>query len=410
MKINIKNIGKIKHADIDISSVAVICGANGTGKSTISKSLFSSFNSLSNINSKLDVEFKNNLSSLAYKILPFDKCKEFIEEVISNKSDIEKVYDLASKYIGDNEKYNNFINEYNAIINTKDNLVIDELVDRVFRSEFNKKINNLYSNEEGVVQLTLNDNKSEFMINDNHVKIKNPIEISSEAIYIDDFKCIESIKNGGFNYDAPGREQMKFLKNIIFENNAYLDHKGHLSNKLNNLTENNVIEDVLENKDFKRIFGKVFEGCPGKIMIDQYSDYIYQLDGIEQSLDMSSLSDGMKNFLVIKMLLEHSTLLENSVLILDNPENHLHPEWQLLFAELIVFVNKYLNTRILINTNSPYFLNAVEVSASKYSIVEPKYYLAKVDGNVYDVTDNVEEVYAELARPFQILEDEMYKE
>ena len=40
--------------------------------------------------------------------------------------------------------------------------------------------------------------------------------------------------------------------------------------------------------------------------------------------------------------------------------------------------------------------------------VEPKYYLAKIDGNVYDVTDNVEEAYAELARPFQMLEDEMY--
>lgn len=89
---------------------------------------------------------------------------------------------------------------------------------------------------------------------------------------------------------------MKFLKNIIFENNAYLYHKGHLSNKLNDLTE-------------------------------------------------------------------------NSVLILDEPDIYLHPEWQLLFAELIVFVNKYLNIHFLINTHSPYFLNAIEVYASKYSIV-----------------------------------------
>ena len=43
-------------------------------------------------------------------------------------------------------------------------------------------------------------------------------------------------------------------------------------------------------------------------------------------------------------------------------------------------------------------------------VVEPKYYLSKIDGNVYDVTDNVEEAYAELARPFQMLEDERYEE
>ncbi len=125
---------------------------------------------------------------------------------------------------------------------------------------------------------------------------------------------------------------------------------------------------------------------------------------------MKNVAEGMKNFLLMKLLIENSTLLENGVLILDEPEMHLHPEWQLLFAESIVLVNKYLNTHILINTHSPYFLNAVEVYTSKYSIVEPKYYLAKIDGNVYDVTHNVEEAYAELARPFQLLEDERYEE
>lgn len=411
MRITIDNIGKIKHADIDISSVTVICGTNGTGKSTIAKSLFSSFNSLSNTSSKVEKEYNNSLASLACnKVSPFDKSKEFAEKVIVNKSNNKKVYDLASEYINNNEDYDSFINGYLEIMDIKSDKISEKLINRVFSSEFNNQINNIYSDDNGIIKLHVKDNTSEFVINNNSVEIKNLAELSSEAIYIDDFKCIENVQNEHYTYKYVNNEKMQLFKKILLENRAGLDHESHLCSKLENLTENSVINEIINNNRFKKIFDKIFENSPGKIIINKDSKYAYHLDGSDKSLDMKNVAEGMKNFLLMKLLIENSTLLENSVLILDEPEMHLHPEWQLLFAELIVLINKYLNTHILINTHSPYFLNAVEVYTNKYSIVEPKYYLAKIDGNVYDVTDNVEEAYAELARPFQMLEDERYEE
>lgn len=411
MRITIDNIGKIKHADIDISSVTVICGTNGTGKSTIAKSLFSSFNSLSNISSKVEKEYNNSLASLACnKVSPFEKSKEFAEKVIVNKSNNKKVYDLASEYINNNEDYDSFISGYLEIMDIKSDKISEKLINRVFSSEFNNQINNIYSNDNGIIKLHVKDNTYEFVINNNSVEIKNLVELSSEAIYIDDFKCIENVQNEHYTYKYVNNEKMQLFKKILLENRAGLDHESHLCSKLENLTENSVINEIINNNRFKKIFDKIFENCPGKIIINKDLKYAYHLDGTDKSLDMKNVAEGMKNFLLMKLLIENSTLLENGVLILDEPEMHLHPEWQLLFAELIVLVNKYLNTHILINTHSPYFLNAVEVYTSKYSIVDPKYYLAKIDGNVYDVTDNVEEAYAELARPFQMLEDERYEE
>lgn len=411
MRITIDNIGKIKHADIDISSVTVICGTNGTGKSTIAKSLFSSFNSLSNISSKVEKEYNNSLASLACnKVSPFDKSKEFAEKVIVNKLNNKKVCDLASEYINNNEDYDSFINGYLEIMDIKSDKISEKLINRVFSSEFNNQINNIYSDDNGIIKLHVKDNTYEFVINNNSVEIKNLAELSSEAIYIDDFKCIENVQNEDYNYKYVNNEKMQLFKKILLENRAGLDHESHLCIKLENLTENSVISEIINNKRFEKIFDKIFENCPGKIIINKDSKYAYHLDGTDKSLDMKNVAEGMKNFLLMKLLIENSTLLENGMLILDEPEMHLHPEWQLLFAELIVLVNKYLNTHILINTHSPYFLNAVEVYTSKYSIVEPKYYLAKIDGNIYDVTDNVEEAYAELARPFQMLEDERYEE
>ena len=411
MRITIDNIGKIKYADIDISSVTVICGTNGTGKSTIAKSLFSSFNSLSNISSKVEKEYNNSLASLACnKVSPFEKSKEFAEKVIVNKSNNKKVYDLASEYINNNEDYDSFISGYLEIMDIKSDKISEKLINRVFSSEFNNQINNIYSNDNGIIKLHVKDNTYEFVINNNSVEIKNLAELSSEAIYIDDFKCIENVQNEHYTYKYVNNEKMQLFKKILLENRAGLDHESHLCSKLENLTENSVINEIINNNRFKKIFDKIFENCPGKIIINKDLKYAYHLDGTDKSLDMKNVAEGMKNFLLMKLLIENSTLLENGVLILDEPEMHLHPEWQLLFAELIVLVNKYLNTHILINTHSPYFLNAVEVYTSKYMVVEPKYYLAKIDGNVYDVTDNVEEAYAELARPFQILEDERYEE
>lgn len=44
MKISLRNIGKLREADVEINGVTVIAGENNTGKSTVGKALFSVFN------------------------------------------------------------------------------------------------------------------------------------------------------------------------------------------------------------------------------------------------------------------------------------------------------------------------------------------------------------------------------
>lgn len=69
----------------------------------------------------------------------------------------------------------------------------------------------------------------------------------------------------------------------------------------------------------------------------------------------------MKSFVIIKMLLENGSISPRDVLILDEPEIHLHPQWQIAYAELIVLVQKYFDLTVIITTHSPYFLDAVDL-------------------------------------------------
>ena len=48
MDIKIKNFGKIKEADIDLSGLALIAGPNDSGKSTVGKCLFALIKSVAN--------------------------------------------------------------------------------------------------------------------------------------------------------------------------------------------------------------------------------------------------------------------------------------------------------------------------------------------------------------------------
>ncbi|WP_240148693.1 AAA family ATPase [Streptococcus sp. 2001] len=73
----------------------------------------------------------------------------------------------------------------------------------------------------------------------------------------------------------------------------------------------------------------------------------------------------MKTFYLIKSLLENGVIRENGTLILDEPEVHLHPEWQLKFAEIIVLLQKEFGLHILINSHSPYLVEAIDIFSKK---------------------------------------------
>ena len=102
----------------------------------------------------------------------------------------------------------------------------------------------------------------------------------------------------------------------------------------------------------------------------------------------------------------------DDLILIENPEVHLHPEWQLVLAEIIVLLQKQLNINFLINTHSPYFLRAIEVYTTKHNInSKTKYYLAENVGQTAifnDVTNDTSKIYKILAAPLQVIENERY--
>ena len=105
MKLNIKNIGMIKEADVKLDGLTVIAGENDTGKSTLGKILFATVKA-DNIKRRskktpkevmatwLNLVFDGNISTDGTMTLSNNKNKEILNLHIKDKNFIK---DLNSK-------------------------------------------------------------------------------------------------------------------------------------------------------------------------------------------------------------------------------------------------------------------------------------------------------------------------
>ena len=115
MKLEIKNIGKIKKASIELNGITVIGGENNTGKSTMGKALYSIFNTFYDKEKKLYTVRVNAISNVVKHYLPytyysgvftvkFSKFeKNFIDTILTNietyNKDITLIQELFIKTI-----------------------------------------------------------------------------------------------------------------------------------------------------------------------------------------------------------------------------------------------------------------------------------------------------------------------
>lgn len=420
MKLCLKNIGKISSANVEINGITVIAGENNTGKSTVGKTLFAVFNSLFSCDTKIAVERMNSIENYINRLYSNATGGAYIDlddgdivrsimtqanEQMLPKMIKNSIFQIINQY---NEKVIQSLSEeqikelserIDAVFEIEDDKIFNVVLQRRLDLEFNEQINNVYSTDaKASVILEIKNEQVVINIeNDKVTEVINRVNLGTEAIYIDDPFVLDDASK---RFWRTGRR--------------YADHRTYLKDKLQfDLDETNVVEEIVVNSKLETIYKKIASVCAGDVVKGQRADLKYKVSGTDTMLDVRNLSTGLKTFVILKMLLQSSQIESNGTIILDEPEIHLHPEWQLVFAELIVLLHTEFGLHVLLTTHSPYFLNAIEVYAAKYGVEDKcNYYLAQnVDGASYveDVTGNIEMIYRKLARPLQELENERYR-
>jgi len=126
-----------------------------------------------------------------------------------------------------------------------------------------------------------------------------------------------------------------------------------------------------------------------------------------ESILLMNVAAGIKYFGLLQRLAENNQLKPDNLLIIDEPENHLHPEWQVLLAELIVNLVYQHKVSVLLNSHSPYMIEALKVYSDINIKDKTHFYLNEfINENVEvtEVTEDLSSLFETLSLPFQKLE------
>lgn len=429
MRLNITHINKIKKADIVLNGLTVIAGNNDSGKSTVGKLLFSVIKSLSNadrlssqsqdrimrVNSALLYAYvthaeKESGEKIKGVILP-STSTAFLKDAESFANDKRWVSQLKRKL----EKINIVPQQRAKIIRSIDQLVqlatensnSEKMLERAFQSIIGAEFLNSIC--------TYNTEMSEICFSEGQGK---DITIQIKENKVTEFKC----KTETFVKDATLVESPLYIHLIDILASAqtlgehhYFNVAGIGKDVLRPLI-NYHIKDMAQKLDAFRfslpdnVYSPFIQKAQtltdnitgGHFYFDNAKQNMYWKKG-EQNYAPVNVASGIKAFGVLQMLLETQALDESKILIWDEPENHLHPEWQIKFASVLVELAK-AGIPILISSHSPYFIQAVRYFADKLSMNDfVNYYLAEETEDelcvLEDVTDDLNRIFMKLAQP-----------
>lgn len=423
MRLEISNFAKIKNADIRMDGITVIAGDNNTGKTTVGKVLFSVFNSVYDIANKVEVNRKRELISRCRAIVrsmlvhqngiknwesnssPTRNIDFAYREIIKRISEAnlfllgekeieELLVEIAQKFELNFEE--EFLNEFVIkimgqieFIHQIDNYAMArELIERYFYEVFSGQFCNLGNSEPAKVKLILQGKELEFEFAEKICRSWNSnIDILHEAFFIEDPFVLDKLDRGY------GDER----------HTSY-----HTINKILNTTINdNVVNSILAKEKLSEIFDILNNVIPGGVE-DKNGEWGLSSEKNTESVQLVNLSAGLKSFVLLKILLEKGILKEKDVLILDEPEIHLHPEWQIRYAEIIVLLQKKFDLTIVVTTHSRDFFEAIELFSKKYDVIDTcSFYLSKQEaGEVEfeDVSSDSAQIYKHLVNPSRLLD------
>lgn len=461
-----KNIGIIEDATIKLDGLTVITGYNNTGKSSIGKALYSLVSAVEDLQQVNLIDKTNyalgELRTLisVLELYRYDFGGDSVEVSYAGKSLkplINTLRDGEIPHFDSIDELISYVKEIDEAINSLSIESFDEMYPTLkgavknklkeqfgfnlkrkddIRSEINKILYNLdsdrdlhlYANKriEKTLQTVFNgqiapqrykgkklnsliklvENQKIFynvVLENNSIVTNKETYLSSwlkEVILIDDAYVLDDLSPRRVS-----RVNSRFLYSR-FHNEDYLslidtdDTERSLQRKLMR-GPRSVFESIVRENNADKIFNLISEAFSQNLMYHEGS-YVTS----EEKLNIKNLATGTKVFAILKTLIHMGHVSRDTLLILDEPEAHLHPGWQNLFAEIIVLLVKEIGVTVLLTTHSANFMLALETMMHKHHIEQKSnFYINRKKENGYMtsvecVNDRIDEIYSEFVRPY----------
>ena len=235
------------------------------------------------------------------------------------------------------------------IFNKLKDIVLTKIKDSIKNIEyrpiwlFRKEISSIFSQK-------MDDAKFNFCEYDNPItdwdnKILREPSIIQNSIYIDTPMAI------GYHLDVRG---YGYWNDLIYT----------LKNTKPNYSTSTNVETLFQNISGDNIVsGQVYFNDD---IVSQ--EFVYKRnDG--QIFNLEECATGIKAFGILQMLLRNGVLSKNTLLIIDEPEAHLHPQWIVEYARMIVLMHKLIGIKFFIASHNPDMVAAIHRITQKEDLI-----------------------------------------
>lgn len=459
MKIRLNNIGIVRDSTIKIDGLTVITGDNNSGKTTVGKALYSLLDAVTDIrlknqrdritfirrilrrtrdsmeilrfispatrrkffqeypameaflfmrfygNDYVGMDYENFTKDL-YKDLKKIQTNDFFAELLSKShyvepDELENLQELSRVQIADAiirlEQMFAELNKDETLFNyTRD--CIDQTLQVEFSNQIQpirKKVDEshiqIYDENISYFDICIKENRIEK--NDNKYYSSSPFE---NVFFIDDPFVLDG--------SIPNNTNMEYVEayDSFIDDSRFDSHNTKLRTYLKKIEKISILEKSVIEEKYTTIAEKINAILPGGFVFSEKGDFYIDKG---KKLRISNLATGSKMISILKILIGKGALNDKTMLILDEPEAHLHPSWQNLFAEMIAILVKELKVTVLLTTHSSNFMLALDAFMRKYELYEVShFYQTKKTKSVFVdyecVDNNMDVIYQDFLKYF----------
>lgn len=448
MHFSLTNFGRVVAADVRLDGITVIAGPNGSGKSTISRALYSWFTFLRQFRREIPLERAKAVSdevveTLKQKGVPARYALRFLGTYFRNRLP-QKLLDRsfwldaeASRawwrervqrsfpWLSSSGKDIFRVEEIYTVVKERvlNRLDMEDvklkrfILERYFLEAFDGQIGTLFD-EDAESQITLvNDAgiaRSCSFLGGKVRDLQADAYENQQMFYIEPRHLLDEIPT----YSAS--EQVMRGNRVRMHSNRYSVEPDQ--------SWESVLTKTLDRRDMSLVqaerlepiideLNKIVSVIHGEIGMKESSLVFKDLD-VPGNNDVSlrNIASGVKSIAVIIRGFRNDTIHRGDILIIDEPESNLHPEWQLSFAKFLVLLHARLDMRILLNTHSPYFLKAIQIYSDTLEQGDKCtfYNMTSADGRQYKAEcltgERIQEIFKSMSMPFaRLMHGEHYE-
>lgn len=395
----------IQEADITIDGITVMSGINGCGKSTLSRWLYYIIKGSIGFEDNLLRTYIQKLNSLVSRMLFVCRDIEIFKRTNNRlgSSTQDKLYEIQEKLRHIDRYSQQQVELALGLFLQASSTITDALLRNLDENmpEVRKRRIMRY------LDIDITDNNVQQSVDDFSTRMSRignkltsslyqDIELRSIQRFLetldqqfntkDDHPSYIQLEEDGVNLIDEHLSNLYNLRNAIYIDTPMSVTSDTSGNIFWNALREMIMEGEKENisTEVKKLLLRIKILLDGQVFLEKEDDPFnspklrYVSSDQQVNIKLNEVATGFKTFSYLQRLLENGYLNEETLLMIDEPEAHLHPQWIVEFARMLVLLNKTLGLKIILASHNPDMVSAIHDIAHKEGVLDnTNFYVAQ---------------------------------